>query len=401
MKRAEYLFPSRFLLKIPAMRLAAYVIVSCFLSATLHAAELPPTTLQSGDQVAMPQSDQTHTVEPGDTLWDLTAKYLQNPWYWPKVWSYNPQLTNPHFIYPGQVVRFFPSNDQLPARIEASTTRDMPGEEGVAASQDGNDGDDNSEAEAAIQSKLKHGKSEDAVSVSGNRPLVYNASRGMVVQNIQLVTKKELKDSGEITNAFDDKRLLSNYDTAFVTWAKNAETPQVGQPLILFKTMEEVEHPVTGKDYGYLTFITGTAEVVEVPENLKKDLVTIRILKTFEPVERGQFVAPQKGPLLAELQETPNNKKLDGYVLAGGVYSKEIYGQFHYVFVDRGTNDGVVNGNHFTVVRDRDVVTDDKIPRQTIGRLVVIDAKETASLTLVTQAIRDIAPGDQVLMREK
>ncbi|MEL6187221.1 MAG: LysM peptidoglycan-binding domain-containing protein, partial [Myxococcota bacterium] len=39
-----------------------------------------------------------HAVRQGDTLWDLCAKYLNSPWYWPKIWSYNPQLTNPHWI---------------------------------------------------------------------------------------------------------------------------------------------------------------------------------------------------------------------------------------------------------------------------------------------------------------
>src|SRR5262245_32743573 len=37
-----------------------------------------------------------HTVESGDTLWELTNRYLGSPWYWPKVWSYNPEMANPH-----------------------------------------------------------------------------------------------------------------------------------------------------------------------------------------------------------------------------------------------------------------------------------------------------------------
>ena len=49
-----------------------------------------------------------HVVQPGDTLWDLSSKYLNSPWVWPRVWSYNPHITNPHWIYPGQVVRFHP-----------------------------------------------------------------------------------------------------------------------------------------------------------------------------------------------------------------------------------------------------------------------------------------------------
>src|SRR6476620_4722624 len=62
-----------------------------------------------------------HTVVRGDTLWDLSQKYLGSPWYWPKVWSYNPEIANPHWIYPGNQVRFFPNGEEAPARVDSST----------------------------------------------------------------------------------------------------------------------------------------------------------------------------------------------------------------------------------------------------------------------------------------
>jgi nucleoid-associated protein YgaU len=46
-----------------------------------------------------------HTVKKGDTLWDICDTYFANPWQWPRVWSYNPDILNPHWIYPGEVVR--------------------------------------------------------------------------------------------------------------------------------------------------------------------------------------------------------------------------------------------------------------------------------------------------------
>src|SRR4051794_22822885 len=46
-------------------------------------------------------TSEVHVVQSGDTLWDLCSKVLNSPWYWPKIWSYNPQITNPHWIYPG------------------------------------------------------------------------------------------------------------------------------------------------------------------------------------------------------------------------------------------------------------------------------------------------------------
>jgi nucleoid-associated protein YgaU len=55
--------------------------------------------------VALERVPDIHLVRRGDTLWDLCNRYYRNPWAWPKVWSYNPQVANPHWIYPGDQLR--------------------------------------------------------------------------------------------------------------------------------------------------------------------------------------------------------------------------------------------------------------------------------------------------------
>src|SRR3954471_15887042 len=56
-------------------------------------------------QLTLEPVPDVHLVRRGDTLWDLCNRYYQNPWAWPKVWSYNPQVANPHWIYPGDQLR--------------------------------------------------------------------------------------------------------------------------------------------------------------------------------------------------------------------------------------------------------------------------------------------------------
>ncbi len=374
------------------MRVIAVLCCLTFLRVTLHAAEQEETVVQSGDAVALP-GQQTHVVQPGDTLWDLTARFLNNPWYWPKVWSYNPQLTNPHFLYPGEVVRFYQGGgEETPARIEAAASREVESDTGEPMPPSRED---------APPAKPPGG----GVTVAGNRPLAYSGHRGMIVRAIELITPKELQETAEITNAFDDKVMLSTFDLVFLKYKKGAARPSVGQPLIAYRLVKDVEHPVTGKHYGYLTQITGTMEVVSSGRDggaKGEELVTARITKAFDPVERGQLVAPQKGPILGELQETKNEQKIDGVIITGEYQTKQIAGQFHYVFVDRGTRDGVKNGNQFTVIRDRDYFKDsdgEPIPPQPVGRLVVVDAKETASLSLVVSSLIDLKAGDKVQMR--
>lgn len=51
-----------------------------------------------------PNHPEFHVVQPGDTLWDLSEKFLKSPWLWPEIWSANEQVGNPHLIYPGDII---------------------------------------------------------------------------------------------------------------------------------------------------------------------------------------------------------------------------------------------------------------------------------------------------------
>ena len=54
---------------------------------------------------ALTLAARTYTVQPGDTLWAICDFYFHNPYQWPRVWAYNPQIQNPSLIYAGQVIR--------------------------------------------------------------------------------------------------------------------------------------------------------------------------------------------------------------------------------------------------------------------------------------------------------
>ena len=64
----------------------------------------PATAMAPTGPELVPTAPRSYTVRPGDTLWDISSTFLRDPWLWPEIWHVNPQVENPHLIYPGDVL---------------------------------------------------------------------------------------------------------------------------------------------------------------------------------------------------------------------------------------------------------------------------------------------------------
>jgi len=67
-----------------------------------------------------------YVVQKGDTLWDISGKFLKKPWYWPKIWNVNPQIDDPHWIYPGDVLTLVWIDGKPYIKREATTQKGNP-----------------------------------------------------------------------------------------------------------------------------------------------------------------------------------------------------------------------------------------------------------------------------------
>lgn len=77
---------------------------------------------QSGAGVTLnPDHPERYVVKRGDTLWDISGMFLRDPWYWPEIWYVNPQVANPHLIYPGDVLTLVYVDGRPQIRLDRGT----------------------------------------------------------------------------------------------------------------------------------------------------------------------------------------------------------------------------------------------------------------------------------------
>lgn len=322
-----------------------------------------------------PNTEQV-TVVKGDTLWDISTRVTGSPWHWPRIWSYNPELTNPHWIYPGDIIRFQPSDLPLPKLAQlASSQRELPGEEPAPEPQEQPKEEGASESSPAVQE------------VRGGALPPEHARRVRRIVNL-FISRNELAESGTLTNALADKLILSPHDEVFITFPSNKQ-PSTGQRYMVYRTMEEVRHPITHDKYGYLTQVTGFASVRGSSGDLSRAVLTEAVTE----IERGQYVAPLAQLPFADQRPTLARVPLSGVVLALEP-GPSVIGERQVLFVDIGTGKGLEAGNKLAVYVDDDpVVPGRKLPLTPVAVLMAVDVRDQATTCVVIDASRELRPG--------
>lgn len=327
---------------------------------------------QAGGAVE-PRLGETHAVRPGDTLWDLSSEYLNNAWYWPKVWSYNPQLTNPHWIFPGNEVRFYPSDENLPTAVDvASSELEVPDDDLTIPGQV-----DDADLVRTI----------GGIQTQDDMPdTVWSAFTGFIATGTGRFT-------GQITAADTETVQLSRGDRVYL---QVDEALAEGQEVYVFRRRRPVLHPITGEQLGWAIEVMGSAQV----ERLTPTVTVARITRSYGVIERGDYVGQMPSYYGQRVGKRTNEVDTDGYIVESVGDVVALIGEHHFVYLDRGRADGVQIGNTLRVLDRGDNLTGqiDGLPWEQIGQVMVIDVQEEASTAVVTNSIRRLSVGDRVQM---
>ncbi|MEH6468109.1 MAG: LysM peptidoglycan-binding domain-containing protein [Porticoccus sp.] len=303
-----------------------------------------------------------YTVKKGDTLWDISELYLRDPWLWPEIWYVNPQIRNPHLIYPGDIISLVYIDGR--PRLTLERGRDVKLSPGVKV--------------------LPHAEAIPALPLD-----IINS----FLSRNRLVTQEEI-DAAPYVVAGHEKRLLSGVNDTFYARGQFDETPVYG----LYRIGKPYVDPETEELLGLRAQDVGSAKL----KTVDTDIGTLLATRTEEEIRVGERLLPhEERRLESTFYPSAPEDTVEGVIMAveGGISQ---VGHLDVVAINRGEREGLAPGNVLAIYKQGETVTD-KVAKEKItlpdergGLLMIFRTFEKMSYGLVLSADRPLAVNDVV-----
>lgn len=303
-----------------------------------------------------------YTVKKGDTLWDISEFYLRDPWLWPEIWYVNPQIRNPHLIYPGDIISLVYIDGR--PRLTLERGRNVKLSPGVKV--------------------LPHAEAIPALPLE----IINN-----FLSRNRIVTQEEV-DAAPYVVAGHEKRLLSGVGDNFYARGQFDETPAYG----LYRIGKPYIDPETEEPLGIRAQDVGSAKL----KTVDGDIGTLLATRTEEEVRVGERLFPhEERRLESTFYPSAPEDTVEGVIMAveGGISQ---VGHLDVVAINRGEREGLTVGNVLAIYKQGEIVTDrvakEKItlPDERGGLLMIFRTFEKMSYGLVLSADRPLAINDVV-----
>ncbi len=320
-----------------------------------------------------PEGTRLHIIVKGDTLWDLSNTYQENPFLWPQLWEANRYITDPHWIYPGDPL-VIPDLDVLRAADEE------PGAAGPDGGVPGAEG----EAGAGV------------AGVGGpSGPNLFPISEEESIQCAGFVSEKE--DEGfrifESENTFKVHIAVSEGDIIYLNRGQE-DGIQAGDQYYIRDRVRKIG------GHGWLINTTGWLTILAV----QSDTATAQITGACRDILKGHYLVPFEPipvplvPYQARVTRlTPETGQNRGTIIASLEDVRELgsLGRGYLVSIDQGENDGVIPGSIFTIFR----YSTSRTPRKVLGELAVLTVHPKTSTALITFSYDYMVRGDLVELK--
>ncbi len=307
-----------------------------------------------------------YVVKKGDTLWDISAMFLKKPWYWPEIWHVNPEIRNPHLIYPGDVLSIYYVDGQPRLGINRGDYKLSP----------------------SIRSRANVA---EPISVAGLRPFLLRP---------QIIAEEQLKAAAHIVGS-QDKHLI--YGTGDKLYARGLENKTIGARYSIFRPGTTLYNPRNPREVlGYEVIYASNAEVIRSGEPS-----TVVLEKGVREVLRGDRLMPVE-PNPADMQFFPHEPPAGTSIPVISLFDAlSGIAQYQVAVIAAGTREGIEPGHVMAVNQAGTTIIDEHhtsdqtpkidLPEERSGIMMIFRTFEKVSYGLVMEASRPIRLGDMAV----
>lgn len=304
-----------------------------------------------------------YTVQDGDTLWDIAATFLRDPWYWPEVWYVNPQIENPHLIFPGDVLSlvYIGGQPRVTTTMRGPAYRMSP---------------------AARATPLS-----EAVTAIPYEQISSFLSKGLVLE------KAQVERMPYIVAARGDHMIAAAGNDIYV---RGGAAAQPGTRYSVVHIGEQLRDPDDNDVVGYQGIYVGEGLLAR-----GGDPATVALTDTNREALNGDRLLPETVDIPLNFFPKAPDFPVDGRIISV-VDGVSMIGQYQVVVMNRGARNGLAPGDILSVFQTGEVVKDRveggkvKLPDEEAGTVMVFKVYDRIGYGLVMEATEPIHVLDAV-----
>ena len=339
---------------------------------------LPPAGEGAAGVALAPNAPESYVVKRGDTLWGIAKVFLKDPWYWPEIWQVNPQVKNPHRIYPGDTLHLVYVDGRPRLVLQPGLER----------------GDN-----ARVEPRVRSQPLEAAITTIPYETIAAFMSKPSVLQEDQI------KAAPHVLSTRDNHVVMSEDNTVYAVGFK--QPAQLGANYNFVRVGEALRDPDDNRILGYNGIFTGAGHVTRVGEP-----ATLIMTSSKRETYPGDRLFPGGVDVPLDFIPSPPKSTVHGRIVAVSDGSTVI-GQYEVVAINRGARDGLAAGNVLAVYSQSDPVYDNSqngfvhptstlfkqkldLPAERTGTFMVFKTFDRMSFGLIMEATDIIHVADHV-----
>ncbi|WP_176466133.1 LysM peptidoglycan-binding domain-containing protein [Vibrio metoecus] len=330
--------------------IACALLPFTLLGESVMADEQTPLTLKQN-------APTTYTVVKGDTLWDISALYLDSPWLWPRLWQINPEIDNPHLIYPGDKLTLIWRDGQPVLSLKPMRK---------------------------LSPQVRVLEKQAVPTVQEGLVLPY-------LQSDRLIAQTALQQSVRVIGSSDGRKYLTKQDQLYITGVQTEKKWGIYREVAQYQRDDDVMVALRLVALGELAMTGGNFSGLSLQEQNQEILAKDIALPEVDIEERQLSTTfyPQPAPVGSEAH------------ILGSLEGSQYAGQNQVVVMDQGSSDGLAQGSMFELYQAGVKVSDKEgqftyqqegsdadvqLPSLKVGTLMVIRPYERFSLALITNS---------------